>query len=121
METSCAPGGVGGDVGTCSSASRARMPPAGSARTVSTCSRSGAAARTASASSRWSTPRTTPGTTSTRARLAADEAHLALAVDGDDRVRDGADRVDRDRERGGLEPVRELPGDDLAGSHPEPE
>src|SRR5947208_5615056 len=34
-----------------------------------------------------------------RARLAADEAHLALAVDGDDGVRDGAQPVDRDRER----------------------
>jgi len=56
-----------------------------------------------------------------RARLAADEAHLALAVDGDDGVRDGAQPVDRDRERRALEPVRELPRDDVAGPHPERE
>ena len=52
-------------------------------------------------------------------RLAADEGHLALAVDRDDRIRHRADAVDRGGQRRALEPVRQLPGDDVAGAHAE--
>src|SRR5262245_1676189 len=53
------------------------------------------------------------------ARLAAEEGHLTLAIDRDDRVRDGAQAIDRDCQRRRLDPVRELPGDDVARTHPE--
>src|SRR5581483_9782255 len=50
-----------------------------------------------------------------RARLPADERHLALAVDRDDRVRDGPQSIDGRGERRPFEPVRQLPRHDVAG------
>jgi hypothetical protein len=54
------------------------------------------------------------------ARLAGDEADLALTVDGQHRVLHGAEARERDDERHRLEPRRQLPRDDGPLADPEP-
>jgi hypothetical protein len=61
-----------------------------------------------------STPRTA-GHDQLRERAWRQTNVLALAVDGDDRVRHRAQAVDRHRQRGALEPVGQLPGHHVAG------
>ncbi len=78
-------------------------------------------AQSAASSSRWSQSRASArgSTSSARAALAQDEAELAAAMDRQDRVRHRAEARHGEQRDDRLAPVRELHGDDVAGTDAE--